>query len=212
MAAHTDIRTDRLDRPPAAAGCDPTRCSRGSTGRSASGCCSCPGCGASCSAAPGSGAPTWLIVLFALGSLVMRAAGCVVNDLWDRDIDRKVARTAGRPLASGALRAWQALVFLALLLALGLGVLLQLNRSGAGARGRLAAAGGDLSAGQAGDLVAAADDGHHLRLRRAAGLRGGGRADRCAPGRRCTPRRSCGTSASTRSTRTRTGRTTRWSG
>ncbi|MGD0434033.1 MAG: UbiA family prenyltransferase, partial [Acetobacteraceae bacterium] len=45
-----------------------------------------------------------LIVLFAVGSVVMRAAGCVVNDLWDRDIDRRVARTAGRPLASGAIR------------------------------------------------------------------------------------------------------------
>ena len=69
-----------------------------------------------------------LILLFALGSVVMRAAGCVVNDLWDRDIDRKVARTAGRPLASGALGTLEALVFLALLLVLGLGVLLMLNR------------------------------------------------------------------------------------
>ena len=69
-----------------------------------------------------------LIVLFGIGSLVMRAAGCVVNDLWDRDIDRRVARTAGRPLASGALRPRQALVFLAALLAVGLVILLQLNR------------------------------------------------------------------------------------
>src|SRR6204780_3367750 len=61
-----------------------------------------------------------LVALFAVGSLVMRAAGCVVNDLWDRDIDRKVARTAGRPLASGALRPGQALVFLAVLLLAGL--------------------------------------------------------------------------------------------
>jgi 4-hydroxybenzoate polyprenyltransferase len=68
-----------------------------------------------------------LVVLFAIGSLAMRAAGCVVNDLWDRDIDRKVARTAGRPLASGALRPRQALVFLAALLVVGLGVLLQLD-------------------------------------------------------------------------------------
>jgi 4-hydroxybenzoate polyprenyltransferase len=68
-----------------------------------------------------------LIMLFAIGSVVMRAAGCVVNDLWDRDIDRQVARTAGRPLASGALRASQALVFLALLLLSGLLVLFQLN-------------------------------------------------------------------------------------
>ena len=77
------------------------------------------------------GAPTgqtlWLITLFAIGSLVMRSAGCVVNDLWDRDIDRMVERTAGRPLASGALRARHALVFLAVLLAAGLAVLLQLN-------------------------------------------------------------------------------------
>ena len=75
----------------------------------------------------GVGRTIWLAVLFAVGSVVMRAAGCVVNDLWDRDIDRMVARTAGRPLASGALRAWQALAFLGLLLALGLSVLLQLN-------------------------------------------------------------------------------------
>ena len=68
-----------------------------------------------------------LIVLFAIGSLAMRAAGCVVNDLWDRDIDRQVARTAGRPLASGALRPRQALAFLAVLLLIGLGVLLQLD-------------------------------------------------------------------------------------
>ena len=69
-----------------------------------------------------------LVVLFGVGAVVMRSAGCVVNDLWDRDIDRKVARTAGRPLASGVLRPCQALVFLAALLLVGLGVLLQLNR------------------------------------------------------------------------------------
>jgi 4-hydroxybenzoate polyprenyltransferase len=70
----------------------------------------------------------WLVALFAIGSLVMRAAGCVVNDLWDRDIDRKVARTAGRPLASGALRPRHALMFLFVLLMAGLSILLQLNR------------------------------------------------------------------------------------
>jgi 4-hydroxybenzoate polyprenyltransferase len=69
-----------------------------------------------------------LIILFALGSVVMRSAGCVVNDLWDRDIDRKVARTAARPLASGELRPVQALAFLGALLLLGLAILLQLGR------------------------------------------------------------------------------------
>jgi len=58
----------------------------------------------------------------------MRAAGCVVNDMWDREMDRKVTRTAGRPLASGALRMRYAFAFLAVLLAGGLLILLQLNR------------------------------------------------------------------------------------
>ncbi|WP_291297648.1 4-hydroxybenzoate octaprenyltransferase [Elioraea sp.] len=68
-----------------------------------------------------------LVVLFGIGAIVMRGAGCVVNDLWDRDIDRRVARTAGRPLASGALSVRQALVFLAALLLVGLVILLQLR-------------------------------------------------------------------------------------
>ena len=68
-----------------------------------------------------------LILLFALGAVVMRGAGCVVNDMWDRDLDRRVSRTAGRPLASGALRMRHAAGFLAALLGVGLLVLLQLN-------------------------------------------------------------------------------------
>ena len=69
----------------------------------------------------------WLTALFGLGAVLMRGAGCVVNDLWDRDLDRQVERTAGRPLASGALGARHALVFLALVLAAALLILLQLN-------------------------------------------------------------------------------------
>ncbi len=69
-----------------------------------------------------------LLLLFGIGATVMRAAGCVVNDVWDRDLDRKVRRTAGRPLASGALGIKEALVFLFALLMAGLCVLLQLNR------------------------------------------------------------------------------------
>ncbi len=68
----------------------------------------------------------WLIALFAIGSLAMRSAGCVVNDIWDRKIDAQVARTAGRPLASGRLSVNQALVVLAALLAIGAFVLFQL--------------------------------------------------------------------------------------
>jgi 4-hydroxybenzoate polyprenyltransferase len=57
----------------------------------------------------------------------MRGAGCVVNDLWDRDIDRRVERTRGRPLAAGTVSPRQALGFLAGLCLIGLLVLVQLN-------------------------------------------------------------------------------------
>lgn len=86
-----------------------------------------PGLWAIALAAPGWGAGIWLGVLFGVGSVAMRAAGCVVNDMWDRDLDRQVARTAGRPLAAGMLRMRHALMFLAGLLAVGLGILLQLD-------------------------------------------------------------------------------------
>ncbi|WP_114375546.1 4-hydroxybenzoate octaprenyltransferase [Elioraea thermophila] len=69
----------------------------------------------------------WLVALFAFGAVVMRGAGCVINDLWDRDIDRLVARTAARPLASGAVDPLRAMGLLALLLAIGFAVLIQLH-------------------------------------------------------------------------------------
>jgi 4-hydroxybenzoate polyprenyltransferase len=77
--------------------------------------------------APSWGSGLWLTLLFFVGAFAMRGAGCVVNDLWDRDIDRKVERTRGRPLASGTVSPRQAVGFLALLCAIGLAVLLQLN-------------------------------------------------------------------------------------
>ena len=69
----------------------------------------------------------WLTLLFLVGAVVMRAAGCVVNDLWDEDLDRQVSRTAGRPLASGALRRRHALIFLACLLLIGLVIVLMMK-------------------------------------------------------------------------------------
>jgi 4-hydroxybenzoate polyprenyltransferase len=75
----------------------------------------------------GVGRTAWLILLFVVGSLLMRSAGCVVNDIWDREMDRQVTRTAGRPLASGALRLREAALFLAGLLVLSLAILLALN-------------------------------------------------------------------------------------
>lgn len=56
-----------------------------------------------------------------------RSAGCTINDLWDKDLDRKVTRTKERPLASGELGTTQAIAFLGGQLTLGLGVLLSLN-------------------------------------------------------------------------------------
>ncbi len=105
-----------------------------------------------------------LVILFAVGSLVMRAAGCVVNDLWDREIDRKVARTAGRPLASGALRPRHALNFPSRAAAGGFGGPAATQSVVAGAGSRVTAAGRGLSAGQASDVVAATYDGLHLRF------------------------------------------------
>lgn len=68
-----------------------------------------------------------MLALFATGALVMRGAGCTINDLWDRDIDKKVERTRNRPLASGEISTFDAIVFLSAQLSLGLLVLVQLN-------------------------------------------------------------------------------------
>src|ERR1700689_2558161 len=68
-----------------------------------------------------------LLVLFGFGSIVMRGAGCTYNDIVDRDIDAKVARTRGRPIPSGAVSVRAAWIFLALQCAAGLIILLQLN-------------------------------------------------------------------------------------
>ncbi len=75
-----------------------------------------------------SGVPDgWLVALFGMGAIVMRGAGDVVNDIYDRDFDRRVARTADRPIASGVVPVRNALVFLSALLVVGLLILLQLN-------------------------------------------------------------------------------------
>ncbi|MBN8816894.1 MAG: 4-hydroxybenzoate octaprenyltransferase [Sphingomonas sp.] len=68
-----------------------------------------------------------LILWLALGSIAMRGAGCVYNDIVDRDLDRQVARTRSRPLASGAVRLKAAWAWLAALSLIGLVVLLQLS-------------------------------------------------------------------------------------
>ncbi len=70
----------------------------------------------------------WYVILFAVGALVMRGAGCTFNDIIDRDFDAKVARTRGRPIPSGAVGVWQAAAFLVVLCLIGLAILIQFNR------------------------------------------------------------------------------------
>jgi 4-hydroxybenzoate polyprenyltransferase len=77
----------------------------------------------------GGGAPSFkLMLLFLIGAIIMRGAGCTLNDIVDRKIDAQVVRTRLRPLPSGQVSVREALLFLVVLLGLGLIILLQLNR------------------------------------------------------------------------------------
>ncbi len=67
------------------------------------------------------------LLWFAVGAVLLRGAGCTINDLFDRDFDRQVARTAHRPLASGAISPARAWGFLGGQLLAGLAVLVQFN-------------------------------------------------------------------------------------
>jgi 4-hydroxybenzoate polyprenyltransferase len=87
-----------------------------------------PGWWAIALAAPAGGRPNlWLLILFGLGAVVMRGAGCTFNDIVDRNFDRQVARTAGRPIASGEVGVFGAIVFLGIQLLIGFFILLLLH-------------------------------------------------------------------------------------
>lgn len=73
--------------------------------------------------------PLRTVVLFMLGVFVMRSAGCVINDYADRNIDGHVARTQMRPLATGELKPWHALVLFVVLLAIAFAIVLQFNQA-----------------------------------------------------------------------------------
>lgn len=68
-----------------------------------------------------------MLALFGTGALIMRGAGCTINDLWDKDIDAKVERTKNRPLVNNEVKPLDAWIFLSGQLSAGLMVLLQLN-------------------------------------------------------------------------------------
>lgn len=74
------------------------------------------------------GQPDWQIVLiFSLGTVLMRSAGCAVNDYADREFDKHVKRTAERPITSGKIKGWEALLLAALLALLAFALILPLN-------------------------------------------------------------------------------------
>ena len=77
--------------------------------------------------------PKWpdplLLLLFAIGALAMRGAGCTLNDIADREYDGKVARTRLRPLPSGRATVPQAIGFMAVQLAIGAAILFSLNHA-----------------------------------------------------------------------------------
>ena len=70
----------------------------------------------------------WIFVVFVVGVVVMRSAGCVINDYADRDFDGKVKRTRNRPLVTGRIAPTEALVLFAALSLIALGLVLTLNR------------------------------------------------------------------------------------
>lgn len=75
------------------------------------------------------GAPDWrLLLIFVTGTVLMRSAGCVINDFADRKIDPLVQRTRQRPLASGAVSPGEALALFGLLCVLAFGLVLLTNR------------------------------------------------------------------------------------
>lgn len=69
----------------------------------------------------------WLIALFGIGAIVMRGAGCTYNDIVDRDLDAKVARTRSRPIPSGQVSIGQAKAFMIAQCLIGFAVLMQFN-------------------------------------------------------------------------------------
>ncbi|PWZ00815.1 4-hydroxybenzoate polyprenyl transferase [Testicularia cyperi] len=71
--------------------------------------------------------PIFYTLLFGVGAIVMRGAGCTINDMWDVKMDRMVERTKTRPLAAGDVTQFQALCFLGVQLSAGLAVLINLN-------------------------------------------------------------------------------------
>jgi len=74
------------------------------------------------------GKPNWkLVAIFTAGTVLMRSAGCAINDFADRDFDKHVKRTAERPLTSGQIQSWEAVAVAAVLALIAFALILPLN-------------------------------------------------------------------------------------
>nr|WP_314860828.1 4-hydroxybenzoate octaprenyltransferase [uncultured Undibacterium sp.] len=74
------------------------------------------------------GRPNWhYLLIFTLGTILMRSAGCAINDFADRDFDKHVKRTAERPLTSGKIKSWEAVAVAAVLAMISFLLILPLN-------------------------------------------------------------------------------------
>jgi 4-hydroxybenzoate polyprenyltransferase len=153
-----------------------------------------------------------LFLWFALGAFAMRSAGCVYNDIVDKDLDARVERTRLRPLASGRVSVSSAWVLVALLLGIALIVLLQLNRTA-----QIVALASLLAVAAYPFMkriivVAAGVARSGLFLGRAGRLGRGNRQPRLAGGPAVVGNGRPGSSATTLSMRSRISRMMRWSG
>jgi len=68
-----------------------------------------------------------LVAIFSIGTVLMRSAGCAINDFADRDFDRHVKRTAERPLTSGQIAAWEAIAVAVVFALISFALILPLN-------------------------------------------------------------------------------------
>ncbi|MDC0385404.1 4-hydroxybenzoate octaprenyltransferase [Pelagibacteraceae bacterium] len=69
----------------------------------------------------------YYLILFFLGSVLMRSAGCIFNDIVDRDFDKKVTRTKTRPIAAGKITVWHSLIYVLILCLIAFTILIQFN-------------------------------------------------------------------------------------
>ena len=69
----------------------------------------------------------YYLILFFLGSVLMRSAGCIFNDIVDREFDKKVTRTKTRPIAAGKITVWHSLIYVLILCLIAFTILIQFN-------------------------------------------------------------------------------------